>query len=247
MAVKYVYTLSSVGHLPLHALHSIRTLTRYVPPRDVIVFATPPVEDGDLQPFRDLGVDVREVNQVTDSFAAFNEAPRAYGEKTHLCSVGADTVVFLDCDTLVLGDITTITDGEFDFKARPGTAIQGDPGWRELFEQRGKPVLEWMPNAGVMVFKNGIHREIQSEWRRYLAADLDYEKGWVAHREQYALALAVSAYRVEKMDAREHVMEWAGERPSEGVVHHIGRTFDDQPEGVVESVGYLAGQVKRKF
>jgi hypothetical protein len=247
MVTKYVYTFSSINNLPLRTLHSILGLQQYTDPNDIIVFATPPIESTDIRPLERLGVDVRQVEPATDPFAAFDEYPKSYGEKTHLCDIDSDTVVFLDCDTLIYDDPEQLTQGDFDFKARPGTASEiNESGWRNLFERYDKPVMSWMPNAGVLVFKNGIYQELKHEWRQYLSDQLGYSKG-VNHKEQYALALAVSEYHTERMSPHEHVFEWDGERPTNGIVYHVGRTFDSRPRGIQETVKYLASEVKRLY
>ena len=228
MGIKYVYTLSSRGHLVLRALHSIRTLSRFVDPADIVVFYTPPRTEADRTVLAGLGVDLREEPAETESFSAFGDEPAHYGEKLKLCSVDAETVVFLDCDTLVLGDIREVLDGTFDFKARPGTESPREPDWREMFQRFNRPYLRWMPNAGFMIFRNWIHQDIRDSWQEFLAADIGYQHGpYTDHREQYALALAVSAYDTEQMKNREHVMEWNDERMPDGIVYHIGRTIEN--------------------
>lgn len=247
MATKYVYTFSSVGHLPLQTLHSVQTLRRYVDETNIVIFATPPINEDDVKMFQEFNVDIRIVDPITEPFAAFNELPRHYGEKVHLCGVDSESVVFLDCDTLIFGDIERCLEGDFDFKARPGTAKGNKDEWERLFTTYNKPVLNWMPNAGFLVFKNGIHKEIKREWLRFLNEDLHYTKGNVNHKEQYALALAVAEYKTAKLNAQEHVMEWNGERPSDGIVYHIGRTFDESPDGVKQSMSHLYHECKQKF
>lgn len=224
----YAYTLSSLGAMFQRAFFSIQTLTQYVNSEDVVVFFTPPRESDHVQQLEQLGVEVRIVENETEAFTAFTE-PQHYGEKTQIRTLTDDTVVFLDCDTLILGDIRRVIRGDFQFKARPGTSQVRQPEWRELFERFDEPYLNWMPNAGFLVFKDGLHREIGMKWRNYVASDLQYRHG-VNHLEQYALALAVSGADTERMDPNEHVMLWNGEYPSEGIVYHVGKTIEQKLE-----------------
>ncbi|PSQ45513.1 hypothetical protein BRD17_01205 [Halobacteriales archaeon SW_7_68_16] len=246
MGTKYVYTFSSVGHMFITLVHSIKTLTDYVPPEDVIVFYTPPRDPTHREVVADLGVDLREVGNRTEAFAAFDERPSHYGAKTHLCSVDADRVVFLDCDTLVFDDPATVASGPFEFKARPGSARLGED-WRRLFDRFDEPLVEWMPNAGFLVFDDGLHREIESDWLRYLDVDVEIGATSVDHREQYALALAVAGHDLARMDANEHVFEWRETPPAGGCVYHQGRLFDDSIGSIREALRATAEQVSIKI
>lgn len=219
----YTYTLSSIGNLFEWTFLSILTLSRFVEMRDIVVFFTPPREDAHVQWLEGLGVDVRTVENRTDAFTAF-DASQHYGEKTWLSTLNDDTVVFLDCDTLVLGDIETVLRGEFQFKARPGTSQVRQQGWRELFDRFDEPYLDWMPNAGFLVFKDGLHQEIGEAWRTYVQSDLEYRHD-VNHKEQYALALAVGGSDAVQMTPNEHVMLWNDEFHPNGIVYHVGKVL----------------------
>lgn len=224
--VKYVYTLSSVGAMFERAFFSIKSLSQFIDPKNIVVFFTPPRDNTETEYLKQLGVDLRLVENTTDAFAAF-DTEQHYGEKTWLTTIEDDTVVFLDCDTLIFGDIRDVIEGEFDFKARPGTSEVLQPGWRKLFDRFNEEYLEWMPNAGFLIFKNGIHREIGDKWRKYIQTDLNYRHR-ANHKEQYALALCVGNSKTEEMTTNEHVMLWNDEYPTSGVVYHIGNTIEDK-------------------
>lgn len=81
-----------------------------------------------------------------------------------------------------------------------------------------------MPNCGVMVFQNNLHRRIEESWRQA------YE--WVLEKkprvnddfpaEQIALAAAINdSISVNKLEQHEHVLEWADPPVSDGVIHHL--------------------------
>lgn len=230
MTTRYVYTLSSsddpIDNMVDQAIHSIRTLTRWVDPADVVVFFTPPRYEEDLERIDALGVDVRDVPQKTERFQiSALQTPSAYGEKIHLCTVDADTVVFLDCDTLVLGDITSVLDGDFQFKARRSPVTPPADAWHAVFESRDETPLDFLPNAGFLVFKDGVHADVQDGWIEHLADDFpEFDETAVNVREQWALALAVSDYDCVEMTSREHVIEWDEPVRPDGVVHHLDTT-----------------------
>lgn len=220
----YAYTLSSAGAMFQRAFFSIQTLIQYADPENIVVFFTPPRDPSHVSRLKSLGVDVRTVDNDTEAFTAF-DTPRHYGEKTLIRTLSDDTVVFLDCDTLILGNIRRVIQGDFQFKARPGTSQVRQPAWQGLFKRFDEQYLDWMPNAGFLVFKNGYHREIGPKWHEYVGTKLSYRHG-VNHKEQYALALAVGGGHIEKMTPEEHVMLWNEEYPEDGIVYHIGKTIE---------------------
>lgn len=220
--------MASINALPEYAFLSITTLLDYVEPDNIIVFFTPPREQRHIDAFNRLGVDLRLVNTRTEPFEAF-EGQQHYGEKTWLCTIPDETVIFLDCDTLVLNDIKFALEGDFEFKARPGTSAVRKPEWRELFDRFDQPYINWMPNTGFMIFKSGIHREIEDVWLKFLDTDLDYRHN-VNHKEQYSLALAIGKYNTKQMNSSEHAMLW-NELCRNPLVYHIGKTFE-YPENV---------------
>lgn len=128
--------------------------------------------------------------------------------------------MFLDCDTFIMNDIWPVLEGDFEFKARPGSAKLKD--WNKLFDYHDEDYMDWMPNAGFMVFKNGCHRNISEKWKDYYLniGDKSYTEGNKLHREQYALALSVSGLDTEQMDETEHLMEWKDELSTKAILYH---------------------------
>lgn len=220
---KYVYTLSSKGIMFEHAFLSIKTLSRYVDVTDIVVFFTPPIDEMHLEKLEGLGVDVRKRENRTDEFVAFDR-PQHYGEKTWLSTIEDSQVVFLDCDTFVLGDIKEALKGDFQFKAREDEKVS-EPEWSEMFDRFDEPYLDWMPNAGFLIFKDDLHKKIGGKWFKYIQSDLDYSHDF-NHKEQYALALAVGGASTEKMDSSEHAKFWRDEFPSDGIVYHSGKELE---------------------
>lgn len=218
---EFAYTLSSRKLMVQQAIKSIKTLKNYAEPEKINVFYTPPYDEHDEEQLKELGVNLIKKENETEGFSigAMEEAGH-YGEKVKLCTLEAENVVFLDCDTLILEDIWKVIEGDFEFKARPGSESQETEEWRKMFEKRDEEYMNWMPNAGFLIFKNGIHREIGEKWLNYINSEIDYSVGEINHQEQYALALTVSEYDIEKMNPDEHVMEWSDRPNASGTVHH---------------------------
>lgn len=241
---KYVYTLSSTKNFIREVQRSIRSLSMWVDPSDIVVFYTPPHDDRDKQKLEELGVDLRLVDNRSQPFSISSGKPGYYGEKTHIGAIEDETAVFLDCDTLVLGDITETIEGDFDFKARPGTAPINDSKWETMFSRFDRPVHEWMPNAGFMIFKNGTHKKIENEWLEFVNTDLGFTTSVAHHQEQYALALTLSEYDTKRMAPHEHVMEWNGEFPRDGIVYHLETQDPTENAGIASKLAQTATAIR---
>jgi hypothetical protein len=203
-------------------LRSIATLKNYVDSEQIKIFYTPPYDEEDEEALRATGAEIIKKENQTEAFNVSRSLPEShYGEKINICNLDESNVVFLDCDTIVGNNIWEVLEGEFDFKARPAHRFNDDEDWKAMFDERDRPYLDWMPNAGFMIFKNRAHKDIQDEWVEYVSQDLDFQMGKVNHHEQYALALAVSDLKIHEMEKQDHVMEWNNEKVPDAYVYHI--------------------------
>lgn len=219
----FVYTLSSRKKMAQQALRSIATLKHYVEEEKIKIFYTPPYSEEDEDALKATGAELIKKENQTEAFNVSRSLPEShYGEKINLCSIDAENVVFLDCDTIIGNNIWEVLEGDFEFKARPSEEIDSDNReWQALFGRNNEEYLPWMPNAGFLVFKNGFHREIKNKWVKYVNKDLDFQVDKVSHDEQYALALAVSGADIEEMNPKEHVFEYLGEKTANAYVYHV--------------------------
>lgn len=120
--MKIAYTFSSVKNMPKDLLKSIKTTRSFVEADDIIVFYTPPREPEHIDMLENLGVDLRLREHRSRAFSMGKEDVKSYyTDKTWLCTVGDDQVIFLDCDTVVLEDPREILEGDFEFNARAGS------------------------------------------------------------------------------------------------------------------------------
>lgn len=248
--MKFVYTFSSTGNLFEYTLHSVKSLLQFVDPESVRIYYTPPRNKNHTSTLRGLGVDVRHVEPITEPFGImpFDE-PSHYGEKTRVCEVEDDEVVFLDSDTLVLGDIWPMLEGGFDVKARPSTYQPGPEDWRSSFDGTGYQPLNWMPNTGFLVFKNGVHRDIKNGWRELLAHHNRPTFRGMRLDDQWALAGVLGeGFDIVRMNRCEHTIEWDETPPGDGVVYHLDTDKKLTVEKVIESpLGTATEFVKNKL
>lgn len=221
----FVYTLSSRNRMIQQCLRSIATLKHYVDAEKIKIFYTPPYNEEDEQALKDTGAEIIKKDNQTEAFNVSRSLPeRHYGEKVNLCSLEEENVVFLDCDTVVGNNIWEVLEGDFEFKARPSHRFNDKKEWKHLFNERDRPYLDWMPNAGFLVFKRGAHRKIREHWAKFVSEDLDFQMDKVDHHEQYALALAVSDLKIHEMEKEDHVFEWEDEKIPDAYVYHVSHT-----------------------
>lgn len=228
----FIYSLSSKRNLVLHTVRSIRTLRNHVPNAEIIVFYTPPRNQDDREVLEELDVKIRERPNIGSSFATnAANSPSHYGSKIHLCDVDRETVIFLDCDTIILDDPRKLINQNFDFRARSEEFLLNKDEWQNLFNEFDQPYVTWMPNCGVLVFTNGMHREIKGVWMENLenVIDFGFQTDVAFHGEQYALALSIGEYNIDKLNPHEHVMEFSDSVRSDGIVHHLDTGQDGSP------------------
>jgi hypothetical protein len=218
----FVYTLSSRNKMVQQCLRSIATLKHYVDEKQIKIFYTPPYSEEDEKTLEATGAEIIKKDNQTEAFNVSRSLPeRHYGEKINLCSLDEDNVVFLDCDTVVGNNIWEVLEGDFEFKARPAHRFKDDNAWKKMFDKRDRPYLDWMPNAGFLIFKQKAHKKIQDIWTDLVSQDLEFQMGKVNHHEQYALALAVSDLKTHEMSEKDHVFEYRDEKIPDAYVYHV--------------------------
>ena len=231
LSASYVYTVSERGLLIPEALHSIKSLRRYVDKKDVIVFLTPPTSKSKHKQLSLLAT-VEEVDNLSNPFVFKRERGLGrYGEKVHLCDVQSSVVVFLDADTTVKKDLVPLLEGDFDFSAREQfptreEAIKelDEEVWHDIFRKRGKESVP-MPSAGFMIFKNFLHSRIKEQWLRYINDEnLPNACRYCNPKEQTALALTLSGTKIKWLTVKEHAFRWLNEENIDTYVLH-GSSF----------------------
>lgn len=238
----FVYTLSSRNKMVQQCLRSISTLKNHVEPEQIKIFYTPPYDKEDEETLRETGAEIIKKENQTEAFNVSRSLPeRHYGEKINLCSLEEENVVFLDCDTVVGNNIWEVLEGDFEFKARPAHRFNDKKEWRKMFEKFDRPYMDWMPNAGFLIFKQNAHNRIQEDWARFVSEDLDFQLGKVNHHEQYALALAVADLKTHEMSSNEHVLEWNDEKVADAYVYHIEQSAGSS---LVNLLKNYAGKLK---
>lgn len=230
-----------------NAIRSVRSLiqTTDPDPADIHLYFTPPVKEKDIDLFRQLGATAhRAQTRFPGGFRTrIGDAKAEYAEKWRLTNHNEDTVVFLDCDTVVLDDLNDVITGDFEFKARPIEAA--DPAkFRALCERFDRTPQDWYPNTGFLVFKHGTHQSLRDDWERFIRDVLPYyAEGYT--KEQFALALAATECEFQPMTPNEHVMEWIGDTTPDGYVYHLANGDVDLVQELLNAVdGHLPTKIR---
>jgi hypothetical protein len=221
---KVAYSVSDTADLITRVLKSIKSLERFVPKENVIVFYTSPRSVDNYRRLSEIA-NVKMVDNITIPFdAQFDRAEyslkgaRRYGEKVHLCEVDCPNVIFLDADTTIKKDITQLLEGDFDFFARAspynftisGKLMQNNKinqeVWKGMFEAIGKQPIA-MFNCGFLIFKNYYHQKVRDRWLRCINDDSFPNPSPPSFlKEQWALSVALASVdaRIKYMTFEHH-------------------------------------------
>ncbi len=162
-----------------------------------------------------------------------------YGNKTYLCDLDAERVVFLDADTFVLESIDSLwSDSNADFLARPGRAYY-QPEWQERIWSATRKKLGSknvpMYNAGALVFQNRSHQVIRNSWVGIIEKYLDktFALPYPDKRmpEQFSLSLAISRKKygltIAELKEHQHRYGWENPEPIGSTVFHTSALYEN--------------------
>lgn len=232
--MKVVYCLTDSREFRLPIRNSIRTLTRFVDKEDIIFIMNPYVDGKFSRYLSKFGL-----VHKGDEFYYRLDLPK-YKFKIELCDIDDNEIIFLDCDTLVMKDITELLDGNYDFFGREMSIRDSDgkylPKWNQrnwnyCLEKFGIKKSATVYNDGFIIFKNNLHKKIKDDWIKYYkmfhAKEIPSPNNVDdMHHNIYALGLAIGNYRCAEMNERHHWYGWQG-RPfmpsiDDTYVIHVG-------------------------
>jgi len=198
--MKIVYTLSDVNNLKQYLGISLRSLSRFVKNKDIIIIITPPY--GNLE---------EEFNQYELIKRPNLIRKYPYANKIYCCEIEEKELMYLDVDTIINKNILELLNGDFDVFCRIGSKskeyTKGDyPALLKQLNLRFTP----MYNTGFIIFKNYTHNLILKDWKKYTE---NLRKGiWhIRHsyvHEQFAFSMSVSNKTVKEMTGKEHYFMW---------------------------------------
>jgi SAM-dependent methyltransferase len=175
---------------------------------DVIVCIVDNVDSEYRNEFEKLGASVRIVSRFSPVHPQSNKL--RFLELPEIAAY--DTVMLLDCDTIVVQDPSVYIDGQSLQARMAGYPTVPYEIFRELFSFFGLPLPSaeyrcavsgtptiWYVNTGVLIFPQRILRELFPVWRRYtdrLCENISLLKDAGNFCEQASLSLAFADHRV---------------------------------------------------
>jgi hypothetical protein len=167
-----------------------------------------------------------------DSIGVTGEWGNYWGNnKLHLCNSSAGRVIYLDVDTMVLGNINQIySTVDTDIIARYGVTTYMNKyydrkRWYKTLESAG---AEKYPkySPGFVIFQNSAHKKIKKRWNDVILEILRGELPVPVnkHAELYAFSIAASLCGLSHhpMLPKYHRYAMIGEGHKDAVVYHLG-------------------------
>lgn len=226
-----VYTLSDTKSFRLQIYHSIKSLTRFVDKENITFIINPPSKR--LERYLSRFGNIYEGSE----FYRLLDLP-TFKFKIEMCDIDSNHLIFLDCDTIILKDITELLSGQYEFFGReePCRSIYGNmkPSWDENVWKANlryvkKQNLSATPyNDGFIIFKNKLHKKIKNEYilfyKMYNSRELESpNKADNMHHNEFALSLAVADFKCRNMTEEHHWFGWRNEMyKSIPYVVHVG-------------------------
>lgn len=153
-----------------------------------------------------------------------------YLNKTHVCKSEADTLIFLDTDTVVLNRIESIYENvNKDLIAREAPSVNTKyyypEKWKKKLSHFNAEEYPYL-SCGFMVFQNGKHREIARRWRditkRLLGGEGQNQVTRFAEQEAMSIAASAEGMSLKLMEPHHHAYAMIGESYRGAVVYHLG-------------------------
>jgi len=224
------YSVSDKGNMAKELVDSLKSLNRFVNRDNIVVFYTPPCSKQNYNNFTNYAI-VEYVDNIIPPFKLKRGLPKSrYGEIIgHLGKISTTNVCILDCDTIIKKDLKELFNDDFDVAFRVATQWKNIDKlkWENLFEKNNKTPIP-MPNKGFMVFKNNVHKKIMDKCIEYMNLDLPHVNPYNYQKDQIALALAISGYKLKFYNENVHAYQWLGENDEDTYVFHGHLLEDDE-------------------
>jgi len=170
---KIVYCFNGWTWIWRQLLLSLTSLKRFIPdPDKIIVYYGPPhfkehIEW--LEPRCDLrlvDVPLHDPESISKRVVHRN---KFYGScmKIHSYELDTPIMIWIDCDTIIHGDLTEMLTPEFDILVSRWDHSEGPRLMRGLCKRLDLPHMDIMMN-GMLVFKNHTHNKMRDDYVGYL-------------------------------------------------------------------------------
>lgn len=149
--------------------------------------------------------------------------------KTYISEVESEEIVFLDTDTIIQEPLGYLTDSKCDVIARRATASTlsswDESAWEEYLADNGVSTKIPVLNAGLLVFRGGIHRGMGEEWSKFMLEAWRrrlFGNGYHADQWSLPVALGRAEASYSLLGPKDHAFAWEGDDPNGATVYHTG-------------------------
>lgn len=177
-----------------------------------------------------IPVDIKEVSNKNSNYFQHN--------KPYITELDAETVIYMDSDTLVINSIDPLIDDKFCLKVRPDSSYESGPyfdheRWEELLYEYKSPKGPLF-NSGFMIFKENSHRKIGDIWKKTIDKERKVwekrgEDGFRGRETTDQMSFSISVLKtideIEYMSPEEHAYGWKknpNDIAPQTVVYHTG-------------------------
>jgi hypothetical protein len=169
-----------------------------------------------------LPITFREVESKSKSYWMVN--------KTYLCQVESEDVLFLDTDTIIqepIGEMIEKKEGEVVARRSTARTLSSwdEQEWKKYLDENGVATEIPVLNAGFLIFRGGIHQGMGREWSKIM---LDawrrrlFGNGY--HADQWSLPVVLGRREADcsLLGPKDHAFAWEGNDPDGATVYHTG-------------------------
>lgn len=222
------YCISDKGSMVPQLIKSLKTLNRFVSPENVLIYITPPhKEESKYQNLKQYArIEFRD--NLTEPFWANKHAKARWGEMFQFTRVDEKDVIYIDHDTWILKNPFELLEGDYDVAFRVASTFisyYDIQSWNEYFLKNGKTPIP-MPNGGLVILKNHIHKKLASEiFRIFEDPEMVHGRGW-QNRDEITLALAFADCKIRWLTPEEYCYRWKFEVPIRKTPYIVHGDFD---------------------
>ena len=184
---KICYSFSSNPYqrkLETDLIHSLRTISKFYSKSDIIVFATPPIEERAINRVKKYAEVIVKSEHLLDERPVYGGTDNpVYTDKYHLTEIEDEQVIFLDCDTELQTDPAVFFENNVDVKGRCDHPSYKDM-WPFYLKHFNLPSNTKYFATDVLLFNNYAHKKIKSLLEYYAGRLMkeDFQKEWKQDR-----------------------------------------------------------------
>lgn len=231
-----------------------KSTSRFISKEKINAFYHPPrsieIENG----LKDL-LTLRKVPLISKPFSIVLTRWYSYcGEKIHVKEINCPNVMLLDCDIMFVHDPTPLWDDDFDIAVMNASMwkrenVLHQPAWmkqwRDMFNKYNKKPIPYFA-SGFTLFKDNVLKEMSDDWLYFLNEDLPLLYSAFFSKEEMALILASSGYRIKYYE--DDIIKEAYKREQANLPFYLDiREWEKESEPIAWHIGYKGPLFVKKF